>query len=200
MKRLRRWLFSALAAISLLLYVATAALWVQSYTCLREVTWEQDWLHDASNQNPPRFRQLFLYSCCGGIALQFAQGRYAGVSEPQSLAVFLHPRIRLDFNDPRATTYAYRAAWSNQSLKERLGFYWSFGHSTYPTMDLRSAVIIFPYWLPVAIFACIPAAWLASFRRRRRAIKRGFCTTCGYDLRATPDRCPECGSVAERPK
>ena len=50
--------------------------------------------------------------------------------------------------------------------------------------------------LPVAWLVRVPRGlWLA--RHRRRA---GLCVECGYDLRATPGRCPECGSGTHTPR
>jgi predicted amidophosphoribosyltransferase len=38
-----------------------------------------------------------------------------------------------------------------------------------------------------------PAVWLNGLRKTRRAKRLGLCPSCGYDLRASPERCPECG-------
>jgi hypothetical protein len=55
--------------------------------------------------------------------------------------------------------------------------------------------IYFPHWFVFAVLAILPTIWFIQFRRRRR-LKPGHCPHCNYDLRATPDRCPECGHVA----
>jgi hypothetical protein len=55
-----------------------------------------------------------------------------------------------------------------------------------------------PCWLP-ALILLLPTLRIARLirgRRRRRALSKECCPSCGYDLRATPARCPECGPAA----
>ena len=50
-----------------------------------------------------------------------------------------------------------------------------------------------PYWLVVILLAVLPVTRLVRLFPRRPA--GGVCASCGYDLRATPHRCPECGAA-----
>ena len=54
-----------------------------------------------------------------------------------------------------------------------------------------------PYWFIALLTAAIPVRWLWVGRRTARRRSRGLCPACGYDLRATAERCPECGAVPE---
>src|SRR4051794_33104170 len=100
------------------------------------------------------------------------------------------------------------------TLYPQFGRYWSYYHWRRGAVAIHLAsggVVQCRGWalrlgapLPVLILALLamPAAHLARrllrIRRRARRQHRNLCPRCGYDLRATPDRCPGCGAVPDQ--
>ena len=72
------------------------------------------------------------------------------------------------------------------------------GHGVIPA-EWRSLRI--PYWLVGLTTLILPLWYAARFVGARRRRRRNQCARCGYDLRATPGHCPECGTtvVAREP-
>jgi hypothetical protein len=62
----------------------------------------------------------------------------------------------------------------------------------------RFTFCVLPYGLLALVF-CIPLAFAVRRFRRARPVRPGHCRYCGYDLRASPDRCPECGTAVASP-
>jgi hypothetical protein len=57
----------------------------------------------------------------------------------------------------------------------------------------KSWYVILPLWIPTAALGFVGAqVWRRPVRRLWR-LRRGCCPACGYDLRASRERCPECG-------
>ena len=57
----------------------------------------------------------------------------------------------------------------------------------------------FPLWMPTALFVFpLWLFFLSPVSRRRKRKKLGLCVKCGYDLRASKGRCPECGEAFEK--
>ena len=53
----------------------------------------------------------------------------------------------------------------------------------------------FPLWLVAGIFAIAPLTHRIARQIQCRRLQGTACKACGYDLRATPGRCPECGAT-----
>jgi hypothetical protein len=60
------------------------------------------------------------------------------------------------------------------------------------------STLLIPLYWPLLLFGILPMSriFLVLQRRRRRTLRQvdHLCPSCGYDLRATPNACPECGT------
>ena len=102
-----------------------------------------------------------------------------------------------------AEPYPGDSVQANWALANVVWPHWGIFASDYthfPAGDNYRTVVI-PYRLLMALTASLPVIWVvltAQKWARFRDSSLTLCSHCGYDLRVTPDRCPECGVRNER--
>ena len=174
MRRLLRILLNGLTILSLLLALTFAALRVRGY-----------WRSDDFGWTPSR--------------RSTAQSYYFGLTSARGGVTIYVYRYW-----PSVVADTLPAGWHWNSYGEPLIPFaseipanrWGLGYESFRDPAGHWRWIIFPAWLATTVFALLPATRLALAVRRRRRAREGLCKKCGYDLRATPDRCPECGTLA----
>lgn len=205
MKRFRRWLFNGIAALSLLLCAATATIWVRSYGQTDRIGWDSwkaiRWPHGwawADQCGSEDIRGLHLYSERAGMRLSWYHW-FPWVRSLSALATDEreHPRGYeltwrvFSFNAPDAV-------YGRIDHESPLHFWNQAGFSVVVRPangdDFDGWDLDFPHWVLILVTIFLPGFWLRGCFLRPR-ITEGHCIECGYDLRATPDRCPECGTV-----
>lgn len=79
--------------------------------------------------------------------------------------------------------------WLGPSWNPEWRLYW------YSDRTFTGWEIAFPHWLLLlTLTAVVIWAWVRLLQSRKRASMLDLCRVCGYDLRASPQRCPECGT------
>ena len=175
---MKRHFVNLLTALSLLLFVAVCVLWAASGTHFRSVGY---------NKSPDT---VYSAGVMRGRALLSIVHRPWGTGAPSSVEWTSLP-----------LSMGSMPGWESfgpPKWRGRFGFRYSSDAS--PGYQYQGLVI--PLWVPAVFLAFQPGLW--TFRRVRHRHLRNkrppnTCRSCGYDLRASPSRCPECGAAAGTP-
>ena len=181
MTRVARRLFTVCSAASLLLCVAACVLWARSYS-----------VADRFLVNGSRWRHTHHQAVSGFMTslnghLIFSHAAYPRDYEGDGDLAHHRKPIRYSLEQSRSEHFL------PADYDDVFGF--AIGRGGRMNSDLHWVQI--PHGSVVLAASVAPLLWGRSLARRRRRIAKRLCPSCGYDLRASPDRCPECGTMPE---
>ena len=179
MPRVRRVIFQGLTGLSLLLCGVLVIFYVRSF-------WKADYAFRVSEVN--------------WTHLTSSRGRVEGYWKTSNVRRFGPQRLYYSVRVPTdlALDPPFPAS-ADPALHRR----WAVG-SWGLTVDRDASdvvrILVVPYWALVLGLGVAPVIrfglWYRRTSRRRERLLAGCCVQCGYDLRASRERCPECGMVA----
>jgi predicted RNA-binding Zn-ribbon protein involved in translation (DUF1610 family) len=172
-----RWLTSLSAALCVL----TLVLWLRSY-------WIRDYVGLIGT------RRALNFEWARGSCL--ATFRYGG-GEP--VAGVWSKVIQMTWR--RSPVTIVRSMWTpeqGETVYLRMGERFFIRHYPHDPANKSVYEVLAPGWLPPLVFA--PGLWFWGRRKYRRILtwrrrKAGLCEACGYDVRESSGRCPECGKA-----
>ena len=174
-----RRLFTVLSALSLLLCVAAGVLWVRSYFDGDAVAYGRS---RSAQEIAFANGQLFYWRWTTDDTTLIRRVLRRGVSYGRGVP----PRANLL---PGGTVTFTLSTPGGHIARHDL---------TEPPLSGTIWYARLPCWQLALATALLPATHLYRYRRsvRRDRRRAGLCVRCGYDHRATPGRCPECGTVS----
>jgi hypothetical protein len=193
MGRVVRHIFTVLAGLSLLLSLVTVVFWIRSY-----------WRHDSWEQDGPAFydeqglfeKDVRIISAGGQGIFSWGRADFTVIGgdgrwehDTDNGTGFYDPTVKADY--PLLATAGIYIKWHCELFLDAIPF-----DSQIHTIAVRD-------WLLIVVFLILPIIETRRINVRRKIKYRqthNLCMKCGYDLRATPDRCPECGTIVGKPK
>ena len=163
-------LLSSASALSLVLCLTTLALWVGSYSVAEQVAATR--------------ACRYTVGVSGGqltVEKSICQAIYTGEDGPALVPVDYSVSWRFTLHPPPPNI--------NGEGDPDWG-----GAPSRPNVETRAVLFTVPVWLVTACLALPPLALFLGRLWKRSRRSEGHCAKCGYDMRATPNRCPECGS------
>jgi hypothetical protein len=171
-------LFPMLVRLSILLLAFSLSL------CLRSFKW-LDRLENRDEENSWR-RTISLSSARGSVRFRW---EYFSFRDDQRNRVYTNEQLGWHWLSERVGRGSlFETTYENSSGRDVMGCpYRQF------TASLSYLYLIGSGAVPVCV-------WISTARSRRRRTRRcaGACLHCGYDLRSSSDRCPECGTPIQR--
>jgi hypothetical protein len=177
-------------AVALLMMLVLSATWARSEFVREEFTWWSaandtqlsDWVQRCVGYSDGQLEIYYRWHHETGESAWLSHMNPGFEHHASSPSIYRY----MDGPPPKFHRHGITLDWQNVSE-----------HRADGSRDERYVMllVIVPFWIVILAPGTVTTVGLVHIAQRRRSDRRGLCPDCGYDLRMTRERCPECGRV-----